>query len=461
MVEKGETSRTAEKKTEFGEQQLKKNDFDFQLHGMSRPKDQCDEVIWQSGQGSLLKDVNGQEYVDGIGGLFCNHIGHGRKEMAQAAYDQMSQLEFMATLAGYSNPNSIRLTEKIVKIARKAFPEMSSVFLTSGGSEANEAAYHFVLRYFSNKGMKDKTRMVSFCNSYHGSTMLPMSANTTISSYGVERVTGGKSDNFVHIDFPNPNFFPMSDVKHEESLGQAAARKLEEAIVKNGGEQKIACFLFEPIQGDGGAVIPHDDFYPLARQICDKYNILMIADEVMTGFGKTGKWFAMEHWGVHPDIITFAKGVSSGYLPVGGVILSNKVKGGVFEESSDEPFKHDYTYASHATCCAVALKNLEIMEEENLVSVCAEKGYKFLSMLMDRLLELPIVKDVRGAGLLIGIELKEKCAKDVESKMLKEEHVVVHAAMNEKVIDLAPSFVTTQEQFERIADGLYNVLSKM
>ena len=187
----------------------------------------------------------------------------------------------------------------------------------------------------------------------------------------------------------------------------------------------------------------------------------MIADECMTGFGKTGKWFAMEHWNVAPAIITFAKGVSSGYLPMGGVILSDQVQRHVFFDDNGEKkkFKHDYTFASHATCCAVALKNLEILERENLVEQCREKGFQFLKLLMDRLSNLSVVKDVRGAGLLLGIELhRDDVATDIEKRMLKEEKIVVHAAMNGKVIDLAPSFVTSQEQFEQIANGLFNVL---
>jgi len=482
MVERKETTLTEQQQQQqFGKLQQQpdksfteftkiKNDYKTLLdvdlkrviHGAFDLKEQQDAIIWQSGSGSMLMDVKGEEYIDALGGLFNNHIGHGRREMAQAVFDQMCQLEFMASVTGYSNVRAIELSEKIIQIAQQksGFKNMCSVFFCSGGSEANEAAFHLTLRYWEMKGLKNKTKMISFNNCYHGSSFVCASANPNIKSNGWERLTGSRSDNFVQVHFPNGNYFPRELIEKDETVGQAAARFLEETIVKSGGKDKVASFLFEPVQGDGGAVIPHDDFFPLARQICDKYDILMIADEVMTGFGKTGKWFAMEYWPTcQPDILTFAKGVSSGYLPVGGFMISNDVRQVCFEQAEEKWF-HDYTYSAHPCCMVAALKNLEILERENLVSVCADKGLKFLTLLSDKLSGLPIVKDVRGAGLLLGIELIDTIASDIEKRMLKEEHIVVHAASNEHVVTLSPSFVTTEEQFQRIADGLYNVLSK-
>ncbi len=203
---------------------------------------------------------------------------------------------------------------------------------------------------------------------------------------------------FIHLDFPNGNYFPRDQIRNDENLEQAAARVFEETVFKHSGTEEICAFLFEPIQGDGGCVIPHDDYFPLISKICDKYDILMIADEVVTGFGRTGKWFAMEHWKVQPDIITFSKGVSSGYLPLGGVIMTDDVKRTALDSRPEgEEWIHDYTFAGSCCPAIAALMNQEIMERENLVEACAEKGVKFLSLLTDALSGLPIVMDVRGA----------------------------------------------------------------
>jgi adenosylmethionine-8-amino-7-oxononanoate aminotransferase len=270
--------------------------------------------------------------------------------------------------------------------------------LTTGGAESIEAAYHLALSYWVIKGKKKKTKLISFKNCYRGSTFLCASANPRIPSYGFSRITGSYVPHFIHLDFPNGNYFPRDQIRNDENLEQAAARVFEETVFKHSGTEEICAFLFEPIQGDGGCVIPHDDYFPLISKICDKYDILMIADEVVTGFGRTGKWFAMEHWKVQPDIITFSKGVSSGYLPLGGVIMTDDVKRTALDSRPEgEEWIHDYTFAGSCCPAIAALMNQEIMERENLVEACAEKGVKFLSLLTDALSGLPIVMDVRGA----------------------------------------------------------------
>jgi adenosylmethionine-8-amino-7-oxononanoate aminotransferase len=437
---------------------LLKKDLQYVIHGMYHPSLQKEAVIWLSANGCTLKDVKGDEYIDGIGGLFLNQIGHGRTEMVNAIAQQLTTLDFQVSSCGFSNVPAILLGEKIIEIAKRAFPEMRSVYYTTGGGEANEAAFHLVLRYWDEKGMKDKTKMISFNNCYHGTTYVVASANPDIPTYGQKKQCRNSSD-YIQIDFPHESVFDMSQLKGNETLGQAAARKLEETIMQT-GSNNIACFLFEPIQGGEGTVIPHDDFYPLARKICDKHNILMIADEVMTGFGRTGYWFAMERWNVHPDIITFAKGVSSGYMPLGGVIMTNEIYNtAINTRSSSNPWAMDYTYSGHPGCCMAGLKNIEIMEREHLVEQCARKGPIFLSKLANKVKDLPLVWQVRGSGLLFAVELKEEIAKYIESDLKLKHKIVAHAGLNQRVVDFAPSFTMTEYQWDKIVDALYDVLS--
>jgi adenosylmethionine-8-amino-7-oxononanoate aminotransferase len=405
----------------------------------------------------MMKDINGTLYIDAISAGFNNTIGHGRQEMAEVAKKQMEQLDYHIIIPGVSNTSTIDLSEKIVTITKSAFPEFESAFFSSGGSEANEAAYHMALRYFAAQGMQSKRKLISFQNAYHGSTFISCSADPTNTSYGWERLTGKKGDVFPKVPFPNGNYFDNSKIKVGEHLGKAAARIFEETVVKEGPDS-IAAFIVEPIQGDGGIVIPHSDYFPLIRDICTKYNILLIADEVMT-FGKTGKWFAMEHWGCHPDLITIAKGISSGYLPVAAVLLTNKVRQVVM--NADKPWAHDYTYSGHPVCSAVALKNLEIIEREGLIERGAEVGQKLLKALTDNLVYLPIVKEVRGIGLMNAVQLHSAKAKEVVSMLLHEEHIIVHSSKLGDTIQIVPAAIISDDHIEKIVSALKRVLVKI
>jgi len=398
------------------------------------------------------------EYLDGIGGLFTTQIGHGRKEMADMIANQIMNMEFQVNGTGYSNIPCILLAEKIVSLAKRAFPDMRSAYFTTGGAESNEAAFHLCLRYWEQRGYKSKRKMLSFNNCYHGTTYVVASANPDVPTYGQGRQIRGPKD-YIQIDFPNESVFSASKIRENETLGQAAARELEETIIREGADN-IACFLFEPIQGGEGTVVPHDDYWPLAKQICQKYNVLMIADEVMTGFGRTGKWFAMEHWNVQADVITFAKGVTSGYIPLGGLIMSEEIYNKAINvTSSSNPWVMDYTYSGHPVACIAGLTNIEIMERENLVDECAQKGPIFLQKLQEKVKDLPIVKYVRGKGMLFTVELKEQVAKDAEKRLLQEERVVGHAGLNQVALDFAPSFILREDQWDQIVEAVYKVLS--
>jgi len=457
--------------TKMSFEELKSIDQKYWLHGLHHPKKQQDPIMFVEGKGAMLRDKNGNEYVDANAALYTAMIGHGRQEMADAAAAQLRTLQFTPSLAGYSNPAAALLAKKIVTLANdEGLTNMSQVFFCDAGAESNETAFNIALRYWEMKNMKSKCKFISFKNCYHGASFMCASVNPAkTSTYGWERlthstITGTVYDQlhkpFTAIDFPNANFFPHDKIREGESLGQAAARLLEERIIAE-GVNHVCAFIFEPIQGDGGSVIPHPDFFPLARKICDKYGVLMIDDEVLT-FGKTGKYFALNHWNVKPDIVTVAKTITSGYSPLGAVMISQDVRKVAFENvPEDKEWKHDFTYTGHSTCCAVALKNLEIYEKENLVKACETKGLSLLTALTDRLSKFTnAVQEVRGQGLLITVHLKGDWAEEVEHKMAREQKVLPATGANSKVINICPPAVITEEQMARIVTAFENVLSE-
>jgi len=430
-------------------------DKHYLIHGIHADKDNKDVVVFAESEGITFKDINGKEYLDLISGGFNMTLGHGRKEIADAVYKQLTRMDYHIITPGVSNTSTIDLAEKIVSLTKRFFPKMKSVFFASGGAEANEAAIHMVYKYWENKGKSHRTRIISFDKAYHGSSFIAASADAMYKDYGWDRL-GTSPNMFPKIPFPNGVFFDNKNIEVGENVGKAAARILEETI-KSEGTDSVAAFIFEPIQGDGGILIPHEQFFTLAREICDKYGILMIADEVMT-FGKTGRYFAMDHWKVHPDIITLAKGISNGSLPLGAVVVSENIHQVVM--NADTPFKHNYTYSGHPACCAASFATLEIMEKENINEKVAEVGQKILQTLTDRLSLLPIVKEVRGIGLMNGIQLTEDKAAEVVKMLRQEEQMIAHANKVGNVVQIVPSVVITEQELERVVSSLERVLIK-
>lgn len=244
-----------------------------------------------------------------------------------------------------------------------------------------------------------------------------------------------------------------------ETVTDAAIRHLEAVIIAE-GHNNIAAIFAEPIQGDAGIVVPPKDWWPRVRKLCDKYNILLIADEVLTGFGRTGKWFAMEHWNVQPDMITFAKGATSGYAPLGGLIINDKLKTTLDQFSSKIPWSTGFTFSGHPLCCVIGLRNMDILTSEHLIAESARKGKLLLNWLKQKLSDLTVVKNIRGMGLLIGIELTGAYASDAQARLL-EEGVIARANKTGYCLNLAPPFVTTEEQLHAIVTALHKVFSNM
>ena len=367
-----------------------------QLHPVYHPKFHANPLVIERGEGVWLYTTDGQKILDGMAGLWNVNAGYGREELAKAAYEQMKELAFTSNFAGMTNLPSIRLAEKL---AGFAYAGLNTTFFTSGGSESNDSAFKTARYYWKRKGKPTKYKVIARKGSYHGVTLAATFA-TGLEKY--QAMFGPAMDGFVHIAAPNPYRFE-GDIKAGESIGQAAARALEEAILREGPET-IAAFIAEPIMGVGGVIVPPGDYFPLVRAICDEHEILFIADEVITGFGRTGKWFALQHWDVKPDILSFAKAITSGYAQLGGIQISDAIRETMESATESEAYMHGYTYSGHAMACAVGLKNLELMEQANYPARAKELGKRLLEGLKT-LTEFPFVGDVRGLGLLCGVEI--------------------------------------------------------
>jgi putrescine---pyruvate transaminase len=367
-----------------------------QLHPIYHPKSHANPLVIERGEGVWLYTTDGQKILDGMAGLWNVNAGYGREELAKAAYDQMKEMAFTSNFAGMTNIPSIKLADKL---AGFAYEGLNTTFFTSGGSESNDSAFKTARYYWKRKGKPTKYKVIARRGSYHGVTLAATFA-TGIEKY--QTMFGPAVDGFVHVAAPNPYRFE-GELKAGESVGQAAARAVEEAILREGADT-VAAFIAEPVMGVGGVIVPPADYFPLVREICNRHEVLFIADEVITGFGRTGEWFALKHWGVRPDILSFAKAITSGYAPLGGIQISDEIRETMESAAESEAYMHGYTYSGHAMACAVGLKNLELMENDHYPTRAKELGKRLLDGLQT-LTEFPFVGDVRGIGLLCGVEI--------------------------------------------------------
>jgi adenosylmethionine-8-amino-7-oxononanoate aminotransferase len=365
------------------------------LHPLHHPSAQASSRLWVSGRGALIKDEAGREYIDGLSGLWCVNVGHGRMELAQAAFDQMSTLAYHSSYAGSTNRPAIELAEKLSALA---YPSINTFFFTSGGAEATESSIKTARFYWKAIGRPDKVKFISRRRAYHGVTLAAMSA-TGLSAYWPmfePRVPG-----FLHIDAPDP--YRFSTTLDDVTVGVAAADQLEEAILREGADS-VAAFIAEPVQGAGGVIVPPSDYFPRIREICDRHDVLLIADEVITGFGRTGRWFGLEHYRIEPDIMQFAKGITSGYIPLGGIGVSNRIREAIDSVPPAKRWMHAFTYSGHPTCAAVALKNIEILQHEQLIDRAASSGVRLADRLQP-LASIDGVGHVRSQGMMAAVEV--------------------------------------------------------
>jgi len=416
------------------------------------------------GSGPYVYDDKGKRYLDGLAGLFVSMVGHGRTELAEAASKQASELAYFP-LWSYAHPAAVELAARLADLAPG---DLNRVFFTTSGSEAVESAWKLAKAYFKRIGQPTRYKVLSREYAYHGTSMGAL-AITGLSSikHDFEPLPPGG------IRVPNTNFYraPSFVSSSEEEFGIWAADEIERAILREDAESVAAVYL-EPVQNSGGCFTPPPGYFQRVREICDKYGVLLVSDEVICAFGRLGYYFGAERYGYQPDIITFAKGATSGYSPLGGMIVRDELMEPFLTGTAT--FLHGITFAGHPVSSAVALANLDVFERENLLGNVRSNEAGFRASL-DKLLDLPIVGNVRGAGYFYGIELvKDKATKETfdedESERLLRgflSHALFDAGLvcraddrGDPVIQLAPPLICTQEHFDEMEQILRTVLTE-
>ncbi len=344
--------------------------------------------------GVYIHDSNGKSYLDGMAGLWCMNVGYGRREIVDAVAAQMLELPFYNTFFNTTHPPAVRLAAKLAEVLPGT---LNHAFFSSGGSDANDTNIRLVRHYWHSMGKPTKKVIIARKNAYHGSTVgaASLGGMTYMHEQGDLPIP-----NITHIN--QPFWFREGGDMTPEDFGLARARELETEILRLGADN-VAAFIGEPVQGAGGVIIPPATYWPEIERICRKYDILLIADEVITGFGRTGNWFGHTTFGFSPDIVTLAKGMSSGYLPIGAVVVNDRVAEGLIEKGGD--FNHGYTYSAHPAAAVAALENLRILQDERIVERAAQETGPYLQERWRKLGDHPIVGEARIVGMMGALEL--------------------------------------------------------
>jgi adenosylmethionine-8-amino-7-oxononanoate aminotransferase len=409
------------------------------------------------GEGCYVYDEHGKRYLDGLSALFCVNIGHGRADVVQAGADQAKELGFFTNWS-YAHPPAIRLAARLAELAPG---DLNRVFFTSGGSEAVETAIKLARQYFKLAGKSNKTKLIAREVAYHGTTLGALSATgvTTLRQPFEPLTPGG-----CHV--PNTNTYRLAPGA-ETQLADAIAHRIEFE-----GPDTVAAVILEPVQNAGGCFVPPEGYFERVREICDEYDVLLISDEVICAFGRLGEWFGSDRYGYQPDIITIAKGLTSAYAPMGGVIASDRIAEPFLEGSNS--FIHGFTFAGHPVCAAIAMANLDVFENEGILENVRAHEQEFRGML-ESLRDIPIVGDVRGAGYFQAIEL----VKDQDTKASfthAESETLLRGFLSgelfrrglicraddrgDPVLQLSPPLIAGPEQFEEIEAVLRPVLTE-
>jgi len=398
------------------------------------------------GEGVYLWDSEGHKILDAMAGLWCVNLGYGREELVEAATRQMRELPYYNLFFQTAHPPAVALAKAIADIAPAG---MNHVFFTGSGSEANDTVLRMVRHYWAIKGRPEKKVIIGRWNGYHGSTV----AGTSLGGMKAMHEQGDfPIPGIEHID--QPYWYGEGGDMSPEEFGLRIADQLEQKILEV-GEDKVAAFIAEPIQGAGGVIIPPDSYWPRIKEILARHDILLVADEVICGFGRTGEWFGSDYYGLTPDLMPIAKGLTSGYIPMGGVIVRDEV---VQTLNEGGEFYHGFTYSGHPVAAAVALENIRILREEKIVERVKTKTAPYLQSRWQELLEHPLVGEARGVGLLGALELvknkktRERFA-DPGVGMLCREHCfrngLVMRAVGDTMI-ISPPLVISEEQIDEL-----------
>lgn len=399
-------------------------------------------------KGVYLTDSDGNEILDAMAGLWCVNLGYGRPEMGQVAARQMDELPFYNTFFQTTHVPVIALSAELAKLAPG---NLNHIFYAGSGSEANDTNLRMVRTYWAEKGEPQKSHVISRKNAYHGSSV----GSGSLGGMAYMHAQGGMPIPGIH-HIGQPDWWSEGGDHTPEAFGLARAQELEAKILEL-GEQNVAAFIAEPVQGAGGVIIPPATYWPEIQRICKKYNVLLIADEVICGFGRTGNWFGSQTMGITPDIMTIAKGLSSGYAPIGGSIVSDEIA----EVINACEFNHGYTYSGHPVCAAVALENLRIMQEEDILSHVRNVAIPALHAALADLGEHPLVGGVNKSGIMASLPLtphKESRAKFAGDSgtvgYMCREHCFANNLVMRHVGDrmiISPPLVITPEEIEVFA----------
>lgn len=402
-------------------------------------------------EGSTIYDGDGVALLDGMAGLWCVNVGYGRDELVQTAADQMRELPFYNTFFKTATPPTIMLA---TKLAEKLGGELQHVFFNSSGSEANDTVMRMVRHYWNVHGQPKRTIFISRWNAYHGSTM----AGASLGGMKHMHPIGGLPIPGVeHV--MQPYRFNEGFGEDEETFAARAAQEIEDRILRVGPEN-VAAFIGEPVQGAGGVIIPPKGYWKRVDAICKKYGILLVVDEVICGFGRLGTWFGFQHFGVTPDLVPMAKGLSSGYLPISATAVSHKIVEVLREKGGD--FVHGYTYSGHPVAAAVALKNVEIIEREGLVERVRDDIGPYLASALKRLDENPLVGEARSLGFIGAVEIvaekgtnKRFTGKEGKAGPIVRDTCIKNGLMVRGIRDsvvMCPPLIMTHGEIDRMVD---------
>ena len=408
-------------------------------------------------KGVHLRDSDGNEIMDCMAGLWCVNIGYGHDSIAEVARRQMLELPYYNTFFQTTHVPAIALAQKVAELTPGP---LNHVFFASGGSDANDTNIRLVRHYWALKGKPTKQVIISRKNAYHGSTVgaASLGGMQAMHGQGTLPIPG-----IVHIN--QPHWYSEGGDMTPEEFGIARARELEEKIAEL-GEDNVAAFIAEPIQGAGGVIIPPSTYWPEIQRICDEHEVLLIADEVICGFGRTGNWFGSETFGIRPDIMTLAKGLSSGYAPIGASVVTDEVH----DVMGQDEFYHGYTYSGHPVACAVALENLRIMEEDKLVDTARDVTAPYLAQKWKQLADHPLVGEARICGMVGALQLtpdKSKRAAFAEGPgkvgLIAREHCFADNFIMRHVGDqliISPPLIFDKGNVDTLAEKAWKVLDK-
>ena len=406
--------------------------------------------VMVKGEGIYLWDSEGKKLLDGMSGLWCINVGYGRKELADAAYKQLLELPYYNSFFNTTTIPPVQLAKLLAEVTP---PQFRHVFYAGSGSEGNDTIFRMVRWFWDLEGQPQRKVIIGRKNAYHGSTVCGTSLG---GMSGMHEQGDLPIPGIAHIE--QPYWFDLARDTDKDEFGLQAAGWLETKILELGPD-KVAAFIGEPVQGAGGVIIPPATYWPEIQRICDKYGILLIADEVITGFGRTGNWFGCETFGFKPDFINFAKGVTSGYVPLGGVMVGERVARVVIEKGSD--FNHGYTYSGHPVACAVAIENIHIIQREKLVERVRDDTGPYLKQKFEGLKDHPLVGEAETCGLMAGLVLvkSKKPVTMFDPKlavgMVCRGHMfgngMIMRAVGERMI-IAPPLIMTRAQIDEMID---------